>query len=170
MIKRVFIFCDFDGVLLTWKDYLNTQKTGNARLQNGMLKAIDELFKDVKGIEVYFIPISSWSFSLGGEKGLKELFEKEEIKNLKIFQEKPSIRLKEEIEPEGEENAHFLTRAYWIKRFIEKYQPFDYLILDDEFTESYWYYNLKHLRVNAETGLTSTDWNLLYNYINKFLK
>lgn len=185
-MKRYFLFFDFDGVLLSWRDWQNPNYSKDTKvaqsltsspsdysllnscfnkLNNNILPIIDDIVKDCKG-EVYFIPISSWGKVLEKSDCMQRLFDICNIKKLKSFVDEPicdtnGIHIKDTLKGK-------LSRPLFIKDYIKRYKPTDYIIFDDEFFIGYMKYRLNFIPCDIYEGITFKSISIFRNYVEKF--
>lgn len=171
-MKKYFLFFDFDGVLVSWRDWFlqnYVDKSDNVidrhieKLNNKILRLIDEVAKTVNG-DVYFIPISSWGHIFNSKDNMLKLFNTLDIKYLKMHE---SLTCNTNgIYPKNKDRH--LDRPLFIKHFIKQYKPTDYIIFDDEFYEGYMKLGLKCIPCDVYEGITFKAIQIFLNYATRY--
>lgn len=182
--NRYFIFCDFDGVLASWRDwygrrYGDTNDISLKSINNKTILALDRVissiccYKNRRGnnrIEVYFIPTSSWArkFSIVNGVSLKRWLKSRGCKWLKEYEYGRNIineysEYNRSLCDENNVPAHE-RRCYLISKFIKDYnvKSTNYICFDDEGKDSYSKYKLHLIKTDMYDGIT-------YKNIMKFV-
>lgn len=170
MKNKIFLFFDFDGVLVTFRELtlkLDTKDSLSTLRDNMHLKMIDYALKQVD-LEAYFIPISSWSSVFHNKEVLKDFLNKETT-NLKVFEPCHYLNTNGQ-HPEAKKDDCCMSRALIVRDFIKEYNVQNYLIFDDEGEIEYRHLGLKHIKTSTEDGITGQNYNEFYFYVDKFWK
>lgn len=174
-MNKYFLFFDFDGVLVSWRDwnlqYFDPQKEESItqrhinQLDNKVLKTIDAMVPTFNG-DVYFIPTSSWCHIFNNLDIMQQLFQQLNLKNLKVWTSEPVCKTSG-IHKKDTAHGH-LSRPLFIKDFIRKYRPKDYLIFDDEYFEGYIKLCLKYIPCDVYEGITHKGFEMFMNYTSTY--
>lgn len=172
--NNFFLFMDFDGVLASWEDWLCSNKNINGKnydcINNRKIKAVDIICSRYPNINFYFIPVSSWSRVFKLKNNLKQYFEDNKIENLKIYDSHHWIDDRYEIP--GFKTRHL--RVANILQFLREENGLDYIsnknymIFDDEQSDVYSYFNLRHICSDLYDGLMQKHFDEFCNYLETY--
>lgn len=126
MINELFLFVDFDGILATNEDWLLLSHNDRFFcIRNRKIQAIEFIIRrHVKG-KIYFVPISAWAQAFEDVAMLNDFLRERQV-TFDAFEKQHIIR-----------NSTARERVDCIKKFMDKFNIKEYIILDDECNRLY---------------------------------
>ena len=168
-MKDIFLFFDFDGVLVTFREMLTRNKDGSfiSALKNNIhLKTLNVIL-GCENIKAYFIPISSWAYVFKKKEVLIDFLKEEGFENLMLFDKEHWLDTNAPID--GIKDC-CLQRAIHIMDFVKRNSIKNYLVFDDEGSLDYMYFGIPHICTSTVDGITGDNINQFQKYIDKFWK
>jgi len=163
------IFCDFDGVLASWRDwYSNPYHLSSPvnNIENKTIQCIDRFAPK----DTYFIPTSSWSARfLKNIRSVNDWLRQLNCLNLKEFKFPilQSYIPKQSLPTSVIHNAKEYRPAL-IKAFIEGNNIDQHICLDDESEKCYIKYGLNIIKTDPYEGITFNNITKIYEVFEQW--
>lgn len=153
MKPNYIIFFDNDGVTSNWATWnndtiFNKQNLHLSQIDIYKWNKIDQVCRNLNdNVDVHAVCISSWKYVFDNAKNRNKLKKCAGFQKIKVLHDKKCI------EPDKLSYNEPWIRIGTVKKYLAKYKPIDYIILDDEFTRTYNVEKLKHIQTDMYDGL-----------------